>query len=81
MAESYQSAQIVKTATGKQYHIGAGPGDVAREIMLVGDPARADKVAAHFDSIDVRRANREYVTITGKYKGCLLYTSPSPRDS
>lgn len=69
MAESFQSAQIVKTATGKQYHIGAGPGDIAREVILVGDPARAEKVAAHFDSIDVRRAHREYVTLTGSYKG------------
>jgi uridine phosphorylase len=72
MSESYQSAQIVKTAAGKQYHIGAGPGDVAPQIMLVGDPARADKVASHFDSIDVRRAHREYVTVTGQYKGAPL---------
>ena len=69
MAESYQSAQIVKTAAGKQYHIGAGPGDIASEVMLVGDPARAEKVAQHFDSVDVRRANREYVTLTGNYQG------------
>lgn len=72
MAESYQSAQIVKTAAGKQYHIGAGPGDIANEIILVGDPARAEKVAAHFDSVDVRRAHREYVTLTGNYKGSPL---------
>lgn len=72
MAESYQSAQIVKTATGKQYHVGTAPGDVAERILLVGDPARAEKVASRFDSIDVRRANREYVTITGVYKGAPL---------
>ena len=69
MAESYQSAQIVKTATGKQYHVGTAPGDVADRIILVGDPARADKVASRFDSIRVRRENREYVTITGPYCG------------
>ncbi len=69
MAESYQSAQIVKTATGKQYHIGAGPGDVAQRILLVGDPARARKVAARFDKVHVERTNREYVTITGDWHG------------
>ena len=69
MAESYQSAQIVKTASGKQYHIGCAPGDVADRIILVGDPARAEKVAARFDSVEVRRAHREYVTLTGVYKG------------
>lgn len=69
MAESYKSAQIVSTAAGVQYHVGVGPGDVAERIMLVGDPARADKVAKYFDEVTVRRANREYVTITGTYKG------------
>jgi uridine phosphorylase len=69
MAESYHSAQIVKTATGKQYHIGAGPGDVAARILLVGDPARAEKVATRFDRVHVKRTNREYVTITGDYQG------------
>jgi len=69
VAESYQSAQIVKTAAGVQYHVGVGPGDVADRVMLVGDPARADKVASRFDSVRVRRQNREYVTITGTYQG------------
>lgn len=69
MAESYKSAQIVSTEAGVQYHVGVGPGDVADRIMLVGDPARADKVAQFFDEVTVRRANREYVTITGPYKG------------
>lgn len=69
MAESYHSAQIVKTATGKQYHIGAGPGDVAPRILLVGDPARAEKVASRFERVHVKRTNREYVTITGEHGG------------
>ncbi|RMG11477.1 MAG: uridine phosphorylase [Planctomycetota bacterium] len=72
MGESFQSAQIVKTAAGVQYHIGAGPGDVASTILLVGDPARAEKVAARFDSVEVRRAHREYVTLTGQYRGAPL---------
>lgn len=72
MAESYHSAQIVKTAAGKQYHIGCGPGDVAARILLVGDPARAEKVATRFEKVDCRRANREYVTITGTHRGLPL---------
>jgi uridine phosphorylase len=72
VAESYQSAQIVKTAAGKQYHVGAGPGDVAPRILLVGDPARARKVAARFERIHVERTNREYVTITGDWHGAPL---------
>lgn len=66
---TYKSAQQVHDEEGFQYHVGVKPGDVARRIMLVGDPARADKVASRFDSIRVRRENREYVTITGPYCG------------
>ncbi len=69
MAESFESAEIVRTAAGRQYHIGLAPEDVADTIVLVGDPARADKVAAHFDSVEVRRQEREYVTRTGTYRG------------
>ncbi|MEZ6189283.1 MAG: nucleoside phosphorylase [Planctomycetota bacterium] len=66
---TYKSAQQVQDEEGFQYHVGVKPGDVAQRIMLVGDPARADKVASRFDSIRVRRQNREYVTITGPYLG------------
>lgn len=67
--ERYGSAEVVKTLEGKQYHVGTKPGDVAPYILLVGDPARAEKVAQRFSRVDVKRANREYVTITGIYDG------------
>ncbi len=67
--EQIQSAEVVKTASGRQYHINLAPGEVAEYIILCGDPARADKVAEFFDSIELRRSNREYVTITGQYEG------------
>jgi uridine phosphorylase len=72
MTEHFGGAEVVKTAEGKQYHVGTKPGDVAPFILLVGDPARADKVAKSFSRIDVRRANREYVTITGVFDGAPL---------
>ncbi len=67
--ERYDSAEIVKTEEGTQYHVGTKPGDVAPFILLVGDPARAEKVAQRFSSVQTRRANREYVTITGVFDG------------
>jgi uridine phosphorylase len=70
--EKYASADVVKTEEGKQYHVGVKPGDVAPFILLVGDPARADKVATRFSEVAVRRANREYVTITGTFEGAPL---------
>lgn len=53
----------------RQYHLGVGPEDVAPRVMLVGDPGRADKVAAHFESRRGEWRHREYVTITGRYRG------------
>jgi len=70
--EKYASADVVKTEEGKQYHVGVKPGDIAPFILLVGDPARADKVATRFSEVAVRRANREYVTITGTFEGAPL---------
>jgi uridine phosphorylase len=66
---TYKSAEQVSTGKGRQYHIGLAPGEVAPYILLCGDPARAGKVAQHFDKIRCERANREYVTYTGTYRG------------
>lgn len=69
MAETFHSAEIVRTAEGKQYHVGVSPGDIAPFILLCGEPQRAERVATRFDEVRVRRANREYVTITGTWQG------------
>lgn len=54
---------------GVVYHLGLKKNQLARNIILVGDPARAYKVAAYFDEIDHETSNREYVTLTGKFNG------------
>ncbi len=63
------SAEIIKDTEGRQYHIGLKEGDVAPYILMCGDPARVKKVAALFDSAGEAICHREYVTVTGKYKG------------
>jgi uridine phosphorylase len=69
MKKTFKSAEIVSTAEGRQYHIGLAPGEVAPYILLCGDPARARRVATYFDKANPEITSREYVTITGKYKG------------
>jgi len=54
---------------GKVLHLGLARGQLARNIFLVGDPARAIRVAERFDNITAEVRNREYVTITGSYNG------------
>lgn len=54
---------------GKVYHLGLRPGQIADQIILVGDPARAHIVASFFDEIQYEVGHREYVTLTGTYQG------------
>jgi uridine phosphorylase len=67
--DTFKSAEVVRTAEGRQYHIGLAPEDVAPTCILVGDPARAAKVASRFSARGPERRNREYVAITGTYAG------------
>jgi uridine phosphorylase len=66
---TYQSAERVQNAEGRQYHIGCAPGDVAEHILLVGDPERADRVAERFDTRRFHTAHREYRVHTGSHRG------------
>ena len=54
---------------GKQYHIDLKAGDVARDVLTPGDPARVGKIASLWDSAHEVGFHREYHTMTGKYKG------------
>ncbi|MCE9584690.1 MAG: nucleoside phosphorylase [Planctomycetes bacterium] len=66
---TFKSAEIVRTKSGRQYHIGCSPGDIAPFVLLCGDPDRARRCSKLFQKIRVERANREYLTITGTWKG------------
>ena len=67
MTDGYESAQRVRDAHGRQYHIALAPGEVADSVLLVGDPARAELVAGLMDRVELERRNREYVSFTGMH--------------
>ncbi len=54
---------------GKVLHLGLAKGQLAGNVFLVGDPARAIRVSKRFESILCEVRNREYVTITGRFNG------------
>ena len=54
---------------GKVLHLGLANGQLAENVFLVGDPARALRVASRFDSLDCEVRNREFVTLTGRHEG------------
>ncbi|MEM6803495.1 MAG: hypothetical protein AAF696_18960 [Bacteroidota bacterium] len=53
----------------RAYHLGLKRSELAPYIFLVGDPARAYRVAAYFESLEHEVKNREYVSLTGRRKG------------
>ncbi len=52
-----------------QKHIRCVPGDVARSVLVPGDPGRAGRIAALFDESRMVAQNREYVVYTGATGG------------
>lgn len=69
---SYESAEIVRDGAGRQYHLGLAPGEVARNVLLVGDPSRAQLCADRLDAVRLTRTNREFVAHTGVHRGLEL---------
>lgn len=62
-------SDLILNPDGSIYHLHLLPGDIARTVILVGDPGRVKRVSNHFEKIEVRKENREFVTHTGLYKG------------
>jgi uridine phosphorylase len=52
-----------------QYHVRLGPGDVAKYVLLPGDPDRVLRIAEHLDDAKEIAFHREHRTVTGSYKG------------
>lgn len=63
------SSELIINDDGSIFHLHLKPEQLADTVLLVGDPARVEMVASYFESQECRVANREFVTITGTYKG------------
>ncbi|MDO4715264.1 MAG: nucleoside phosphorylase [Bacteroidales bacterium] len=63
------ASELIINADGSIFHLHLTPEQLAEKVILVGDPDRVALVASHFDHQEFRVANREFVTITGTYKG------------
>ena len=63
------STERPATAKKRQYHIACAPGEVARYVLLPGDPERVPKIAGLWDQAKKVAYHREYQTYTGKVGG------------
>lgn len=59
------ASELIINARGAIYHLDLLPEELAHQIITVGDPDRVAEVSKHFDSIEVKRQHREFVTHTG----------------
>lgn len=69
MNQAIPVSQLILNQEGAVYHLALHPEEIADDIILVGDPGRADRVASYFEKIEVKRQNRELWSRTGYYNG------------
>ena len=62
-------SELIINGDGSIFHIHLKPEELADKVILVGDPGRVDMVGEFFEEKEFRHASREFVSITGKYKG------------
>ena len=69
MKKFFPESELIINSDGSCFHLHLRPEQLADRVVLVGDPARVNTVANHFDSIECEVQSREFHTITGTYKG------------
>lgn len=62
-------SELIINPDGSVFHLHLLPEQLTDRIILVGDPARVNIVAEHFDSRTFEMQSREFHTIGGTYKG------------
>ncbi len=67
--KTFPPSELIINADGSCFHLHLKPEQLADRVVLVGDPARVNTVAAHFDNIECEVQSREFHTITGTYHG------------
>jgi len=63
------SSELIINSDGSIFHLHIKPEELADTVILVGDPGRVELVSSFFESKEFVRSSREFVTVTGKYKG------------
>ena len=65
MGNKISEADLIINQDGTIYHLNLLPEDLAQTIITVGDPDRVSEVSKHFDSIELKKGKREFITHTG----------------
>lgn len=59
------AADLIINPDGSIYHLNLLPEDIADTVITVGDLDRVPEVSKHFDSVELKKGKREFITHTG----------------
>jgi len=65
-------SDLIVNPDGSVYHLKLRPEELPDLVLVVGDPGRVGMVSAHFDHIEFKKQNREFVSHAGMLKGRRL---------
>lgn len=63
--QKLSEADLVINPDGSIYHLNLLPEDIADTVITVGDLDRVPEVSKYFDSIELKKGKREFITHTG----------------
>ena len=69
MSKQIPASELPLQTDGAIYHLNLHPEELADNVILVGDPGRVAMISGMFDTVELRKQNRELITHTGTYKG------------
>jgi uridine phosphorylase len=64
-----EPSELVLNPDGSIYHLALRPDQLGDLVLIVGDQGRVEKVSRHFEKVEHRVQNREFVAHTGMYHG------------
>lgn len=67
-----KEADLILNPDGSIYHLKLRPEDIPDLVLVSGDPARISLISDHFDKVEFKRQNREFVSHGGTLKGKRL---------
>ena len=65
-------SELIINGDGSVFHLHMKPEHLTDNVIMMGDPGRVDILADFLTDIECRNASREFVSVTGKYKGTRI---------
>jgi uridine phosphorylase len=64
-----KESDLILNNDGSIYHLQLKPEEIPELVLISGDPGRISMISSHFERVEFRRQNREFVSHVGWYKG------------